>query len=221
MPPAPASSGESRRIPIRIDSKTYPVEEASLTGAELRLVPDSPIGADRDLYLDVAGPNDQLVDDDDHIELAPQMTFFSVTRKINPGQGDVELPRSVVEDVRLDGGDWSFEQVGRLVYAVRKGIVVPTGLAPPTVDLLLKLPAGFPTAAPDMFWVTPALQLEGGRVPRGCGSAEQYNGRCWQRWSRHIAADWRPGIDGLGTYLAYVRRCLALEAELGRGTRAA
>jgi hypothetical protein len=83
------------------------------------------------------------------------------------------------------------------------------GLTPDKVDLLVRLPFGFPDATPDMFWVSPALTFNGAAIP-GTESTENYLGRSWQRWSRHIGGQWRPGIDNLETYLAYVRRALGL-----------
>lgn len=82
------------------------------------------------------------------------------------------------------------------------------GLTPEKVDLLLRLPFGFPDAAPDMFWLAPTVSAVGGAQVPGAEVAETYAERSWQRWSRHIAQQWRPGIDNLETYLAYVRRCL-------------
>ena len=82
------------------------------------------------------------------------------------------------------------------------------GLIPDKVDLLLRLPFGFPDAAPDMFWVAPHVTSAAGVPIAGTEVTETYMNRTWQRWSRHIAQQWRPGIDNLETYLAYVRRCL-------------
>ena len=83
------------------------------------------------------------------------------------------------------------------------------GLDQRCVDLLLRLPIGFPDATPDMFWVSPALTTRGAAIP-GTEQTENYLGRSWQRWSRHIGGQWRPGVDNLETYLAYVRRALAM-----------
>lgn len=77
------------------------------------------------------------------------------------------------------------------------------------VDLLLRLPMGFPDATPDMFWLSPALTSNGAAIP-GTEVTENHVGRAWQRWSRHIGGEWRPGVDNLETYLAYVRRALAI-----------
>jgi hypothetical protein len=82
------------------------------------------------------------------------------------------------------------------------------GLAPKEVTLLLRLPPGFPDATPDMFWVDPPLHTKEGATIPGTESIEQHAGRSWQRWSRHIQGQWRPGIDNLATYMFYVRRCL-------------
>ncbi|MEJ7634107.1 E2/UBC family protein [Aeromicrobium sp.] len=82
------------------------------------------------------------------------------------------------------------------------------GLAPDNVNLLLRLPFGFPDAAPDMFWVDPQVTSGTGAAIPGTELIEIYVNRSWQRWSRHIAQQWRPGIDNLETYLGYVRRCL-------------
>lgn len=81
------------------------------------------------------------------------------------------------------------------------------GLEPAMSTLMLRLPPGFPDAAPDMFWLDPPAHRHGAPIP-GTEAREPYLGRTWQRWSRHIQGQWRPGIDNLGTYLAYVRRCL-------------
>lgn len=85
------------------------------------------------------------------------------------------------------------------------------GLTPGLVDLLLRLPFGFPDVAPDMFWVAPALTASGTTIA-GTELTETHLERSWQRWSRHIGGQWRPGIDNLETYLGYVRRAMALAA---------
>lgn len=84
------------------------------------------------------------------------------------------------------------------------------GLNPQAGTLLLRLPPGFPDATPDMFWISPAVRTAAGASVPGTELTEQHAGNSWQRWSRHIQSQWRPGVDNLATYLAYVRRCLDL-----------
>ncbi|MFJ4633848.1 E2/UBC family protein [Streptomyces sp. NPDC088847] len=93
-----------------------------------------------------------------------------------------------------------------MVCVVLPGWPVPPGYNRTSVDLLVRLPAGFPDAAPDMWWVDPALVLADGSAVEATQITEVYLGRSWQRWSRHFSpGQWRPGIDGLETYLARIR----------------
>lgn len=101
--------------------------------------------------------------------------------------------------VTVDGG------FADLVIA---GFATAPGLNPANVDLLVRLPFGFPDATPDMFWVAPHISAAAGSPVPGTELNETVQARTWQRWSRHIAGQWRPGVDNLETYLAYVRRCL-------------
>ena len=86
------------------------------------------------------------------------------------------------------------------------------GLTPATSDLLVRLPAGFPDAAPDMFWFADAIARGDGLAIPAIGNVEHYLGRSWYRWSRHVAGQWRSGVDDLRSYVAYVRMCLAQAA---------
>lgn len=83
---------------------------------------------------------------------------------------------------------------------------VPTGYNRQSVDLLLRLPGGFPDVPPDMWWVSPALQLADGSAVEATQLTEVYLGRSWQRWSRHFSpGQWRAGTDSLESFLARVR----------------
>lgn len=106
------------------------------------------------------------------------------------------------------GYSQTVEIVDGFVHVVLAEFQTP-GLDQAQVDLLLRLPVGFPDATPDMFWVAPALTANGAAIA-GTELNEPYLGRTWQRWSRHIGGQWRPGVDNLETYLAYVRRALAM-----------
>lgn len=96
----------------------------------------------------------------------------------------------------------SEDQMFSLIIA---GYELPAGYEPSVVDLLLRLPGGFPDAAPDMFWTHPIVSYAGGGVPPASDVRLDYEGRTWQRWSRHLALAWRPGIDNLQTYLRLIR----------------
>jgi hypothetical protein len=72
-------------------------------------------------------------------------------------------------------------------------------------DVLFRIPAGFPTALLDMFWVCPVLALKNGSAPAASTERVTHEGRLWQRFSRHLPdGRWRPGVDSLKTYLPLV-----------------
>ena len=74
-----------------------------------------------------------------------------------------------------------------------------------SVSLLLLIPDGYPDASPDMFYVSPWVRLQGRPDwPAAAAVSHTFQGRNWQRWSRHWS-DWRPGIDGMTTWLTKVR----------------
>ncbi|MCW2601295.1 MAG: hypothetical protein JWM02_3124 [Frankiales bacterium] len=70
---------------IHIDHKPHRVNEAELTGAALRALSEPPIGADRDLWLEVPGHPDQLVADNESIAMRNGLHVFSAPRTITPG----------------------------------------------------------------------------------------------------------------------------------------
>ena len=74
------------RIEIQIDRVRYTVEQHSLTGAQLRLLPQPPVPADRDLYEVRPGGDDLLIGDDQLVELRDGLRFFTAPGRINPGQ---------------------------------------------------------------------------------------------------------------------------------------
>ena len=106
------------------------------------------------------------------------------------------------------GYETEASQVDGFVHLVIRNFAFPAAYTPNSSDLLLRLPPNFPSAKPDMFWTFPHVRLGTGGYPRAADQFDvQYQGRQWQRWSRHFSADhWRPGTDNLKTYLGTIRR---------------
>ncbi len=113
-----------------------------------------------------------------------------------------ERDREYLEEKEID---YSVNQVDGFVHLVIHDFLFPEGYIPSTAELLIRLPAGYPNASPDMFWTAPDVRLSGGAWPRAAEVHEVYGGRSWQRWSRHFPGGWRPGIDGIHTYLGSIR----------------
>lgn len=77
---------EDRKVVIKIDRDSFKVDKETMTGAGLRLLPQPPIGADRDLFQVVPGGSDKKIADNEVVELKNGMRFFSAPAQINPGQ---------------------------------------------------------------------------------------------------------------------------------------
>lgn len=94
---------------------------------------------------------------------------------------------------------------GGMTCVVIKSWQLPAGYDREASDLLLRLPAGFPDVAPDMWWFAPAVKLDSGAAIQATEVVEAHLSRGWQRWSRHFQpGQWRSGVDGLESFLALI-----------------
>lgn len=121
------------------------------------------------------------------------------------------LPEEDREFLSARGLTFELAESGGWINLVIKNYQLPGAYVPGSCDLLLRLPPGYPNANPDMFWTTPGICLRNGVAPLAAQVVEAYDGRNWQRWSRHNQA-WRAGIDNVQTKL----RAVKTELELGR-----
>jgi hypothetical protein len=76
---------QTSEFQIQIDRVHYTVTEDHLTGAQLRNVPPTPIGSDRDLFEVVLGGPDRKIADAEIVEIRKGMRFFTAPTQINPG----------------------------------------------------------------------------------------------------------------------------------------
>lgn len=193
-------------VPIQIDGKPYEASAATMTGADIRALVTPPIGPDRDLFLVVPGPADDVkVGDTDAIELKPGSHFFSAPKTINPGDSGPRLPDADEEYLAAKGISYELLPGASEIFFIAKDLAIsPTKWDRAQTDLMLRIPNGYPNAGLDMFWVDPPLQLRTGGYPVSADHFENHAGRRWQRFSRHLATAWRPGVDGIGSFLALV-----------------
>jgi len=75
-----------RVIPIFIDEVKYDAPSLEMTGTELRGLPQPPIGPDRDLWLEMPGPSDDvLIRPDQTYDVKPGNKYYTAPSTINPG----------------------------------------------------------------------------------------------------------------------------------------
>lgn len=75
-----------------------------------------------------------------------------------------------------------------------------------TCDLLVLVPDGYATTKLDSFYTLPKLKRADGTDPQNANGETLLFQKIWQFWSRHLDnKDWRVGVDGLRTFLSYIR----------------
>ena len=75
-----------QKFQIQIDRVHYTVTQERMTGLQLRQVPPTPIGPDRDLFEVVPGGTDRKIGDTDVVEIRDGKRFFTAPAQINPGK---------------------------------------------------------------------------------------------------------------------------------------
>lgn len=94
-----------KQITVRFDRKPYKINRSSMTGIELRQVPDPPVDPEFDLYLEMHGSEeDILVADDSPIQLSDGMHFYSKAR-IGPWMIRVDRKRFHIDRSPLTGAE--------------------------------------------------------------------------------------------------------------------
>jgi hypothetical protein len=80
------------------------------------------------------------------------------------------------------------------------------------VSLYLRIENGYPDTQIDMAYFYPPLERKDGK-PIKALSTDNFDGKVWQRWSRHRtnANPWRIGIDCVATHMALVKAWLERE----------
>ncbi len=216
-PVADKHSMGGQKFNIRIDRKEYEWTEKVITGAEIRRLPTTPIPAERDLFQVVPGHSDRKLDDDDKVTAHDGLRIFTAPSTINPGttvdfQATAQhppmlLPRSDIEYLTEQGVPHQIEAESDMVCVVIPQWPLPDRLDRGSADLLVRLSPGYPDVPPEMWWFSPAVHLANGTDLPGTDVVERHLNRHWQRWSRHLNdGQWKPGIDGLESYLTLIRQ---------------
>lgn len=185
------------RIHVFINKTKYELDNPIQTGTNLKQLAN--IKLEDVLFLQAHG-EDQVIANDakvtlkngDHLHSQPPADYGFDARQLHDAGID---PAHAT--IHSQPGGWSF-----LVIA---SYPLPAGFQPATVDLLIKLPPGFPDAQPDMFWVYPTVKAASGSLPRAT-CIESLLDKQWQRFSWHLAAGaWQPGVSTLRDFM----RCIS------------
>ncbi len=127
---------------------------------------------------------------------------------------DFALPAEDMEWLESRGANYELVREGTVLRVVVYDLPVPAGYQIDRVAANVRIEAGYPDAQIDMVYFFPALTRTNGK-PIGAISPDQFDGKSWQRWSRHRtpANPWRPGLDNLATHFALVHDWLDRETR--------
>lgn len=105
-------------------------------------------------------------------------------------------------------GQWGKVSEGSKYGIIISGYQLPDLYTPDKSDLMLIIPADYPTGMLDMFYFSPGISRKDGRVINAL-TEENHFERQWQRWSRHYK--WEPGTHSIVSHISYVYNQLKYE----------
>ncbi len=123
----------------------------------------------------------------------------------------MKLLESDQQYLESKGYVYEVEIQGSMLHLIIRDFPFPSAYSVEKADVLIRIPAGYPNSQLDMFWTIPHISLANGGAPARTNHRQNFGDKVWQRWSRHWQAPWRPGVDGLDTFIA------AIHNELKRG----
>lgn len=126
------------------------------------------------------------------------------------------LPEWDVAHLDARGLPWETVREGRLGRLIIHDYALPAGYKPDAVSLNLRIEPAYPETPIDMVFFFPAVTRVDDK-PIGALAQHTFDGKNWQRWSRHRTAQnpWRPGVDDVSTHLQLVDHWLRRELEKG------
>jgi hypothetical protein len=125
---------------------------------------------------------------------------------------DFTLPPADVEFLELSKKEWETVNEKGVMRIIIHGYPVPPGYTIESVSLNFRIENTYPNTQIDMVYFFPHLIRKDGK-PIGAVSGDAFDGKDWQRWSRHRtpANPWRPGIDNIETHRMLVDEWLKRE----------
>lgn len=200
-----------KRYQIRVDKDLFVLASESLTGAEiLTLAGKTP--AEKFILQQKVGnqvfriePSDMVSFTDPGVE-----RFMTIPREVQDGEGAQPRRQHVLLKADTDfldnlGLNWEAIVEGAARRVTIYSMPLVQGYNTARVDISILFGAGYPAEQIDMAYFDPPLVRSDGRPISGI-SSEVFDGKIWQRWSRHRTGNsvWRADIDNLSTHMALV-----------------
>ena len=110
---------------------------------------------------------------------------------------------------------WETLVEAQLCWLILRNFPLPEGYGRAVADIVILIQPGYPPGVIDSAYIHPALaRLDGRPIPNTQGT-QAIDGRLWQFWSRHRAAEnpWIEGEDDLASHIHWMQSWLAGELE--------
>ena len=206
---------------VQIDKDFFEAPVPLMSGRELLELANKKPAERFAIYLKIQGAQPDRLDLDAKIDLSRPGVERFVTLPLDQTEGfrdrrEFTLPQEDIE--WLNGSPHCFELVaeGGVLRIVLYDFPIPPGYQCRQADVNVRIESGYPDTQIDMVYVHPALARADGK-PIGAISGDDFDGRQWQRWSRHRTGEnpWRPGVDNLATHFGLVEHWFANELKKG------
>jgi hypothetical protein len=116
-----------------------------------------------------------------------------------------------LEEVRERFPNASMRQVSGQWLVSVPDVQAPAGWNKPVVTMHFFVPAGYPHANPDCFYVDSDMRLANGNLPQNSALNQLPESGILLWFSYHLARPWKPGRDRLQTW---VSTCLGRLADI-------
>ena len=206
---------------VQIDKDYFEAPTSRMTGRELLELAGKKPAEHFAIYRKIKGGQPERIGLDEKIDLSRPGVERFLTLPLDQTEGfgarrEFALPEDDL--CWLADAPHQFELIAEhgVLRVVLYDFPVPPGYNHRTVDVNVRIDSGYPDTQIDMVYVHPELQRLDG-VPIVATCPEGFDGKQWQRWSRHRtpANPWRPGIDNLATHFALVNHWFARELQKG------
>ena len=201
---------------VQIDKDIFETKEPTPTGRDLLLLAGKLPPEQFAIYQKAKGGRPVRVELNERVDLREPGIERFVTLPLDQTEGlggrrQFILPAD--DTAWLDAQSFQYELVrDGAQRVVVYGLTLPAGYSVERVDVNVRIDPGYPDVQIDMAYVYPPLARKDGR-PIGATCPDQFDGKVWQRWSRHRtpANPWRPGVDNLSTHFALIDHWLVRE----------
>lgn len=207
-----------REYKIKVDKSHYTVPTATMKGRDILILAGK---NPPERYILQQKVKDQInrIGLDDVVDFtAPGVErFMTIPNEVTEGEAcpmRIQFQPMKEDQAYLQslGLPWEGVLVGDARRILIHEFPIPHGYNVEKASVFVDLQAGYPDTQIDMAYFYPALSRADGKTIRQL-SEILFDGKSWQRWSRHrtAASAWRIGDDDLSTHMGLVAHWLDQE----------